>query len=234
MRPVRRGTPVIFADGRPYGKAMNDLLAKLGPYCSYCERRLPSGAEVEHIEAKSQYPDKERTWNNFLISCKNCNSCKRQHLALSVDQWLIPDRDNTAYAFVYREDGRVIESGVSVSVDLLAGKTLEVLGLNNEKNLSRSLPDQRKQARLQAELWLTRWMEFSPSVKEKMAELLVGHAKSEGFFSVWMAVFQKVPEVRIELLKAFPGTERACFDPVTTAPITPHPNTDGLAHGGKC
>ncbi|MBF0143218.1 MAG: HNH endonuclease [Magnetococcales bacterium] len=231
MRPVRKGTPGNFADGRPYRKAMGDLLATLGPYCSYCERRLSSGAEVEHIEAKSQYPDKERTWNNFLISCKNCNSCKSQHLDLSVDQWLIPDRDNTAYAFVYREDGHVIESGVAVSIDLLAGKTLEVLGLNKKKNLSQNLPLQRRQTRIMARHYAEKWKNKS---QPDMVEMIIDLAVASDFFSIWMDEFQNVPEIRKGLLKAFPGTERACFDPVTTAPITPHPNTDGLAHGGKC
>ncbi|HRE91997.1 MAG TPA: hypothetical protein PK095_22970 [Myxococcota bacterium] len=40
--------------------------------------------------------------------------------------------------------------------------------------------------------------------------------------------------MRQRLVAAFPGTAASgCFDPVTTNPVQPAPNPDGLPDGGK-
>ena len=33
-----------------------------------------------------------------------------------------------------------------------------------------------------------------------------------GFFSVWMAVFEDEPQILLELIERFPGTDRAYYD----------------------
>jgi hypothetical protein len=60
-------------------------------------------------------------------------------------------------------------------------------------------------------------------------------AQENGFFSIWMAVFEGHVGFRQQLIAAFEGTAGSgCFDPLTTAPVSPAPNPEGLAHGGKC
>jgi hypothetical protein len=44
-------------------------------------------------------------------------------------------------------------------------------------------------------------------------DLILEVAKSKGFFSVWMTVFNKYPNLTKELIKLFPGTAISCFDP---------------------
>lgn len=44
-------------------------------------------------------------------------------------------------------------------------------------------------------------------------DLVLEVAKSNGFFSVWITVFNDYPNIRTELIKLFPGTARTCFDP---------------------
>lgn len=67
--------PGDFAD---YDDAKPFLLARLGPFCSYCERRIPTNLAVEHIQPKGvpKYAPLEKTWDNFLLACVNCNSTK--------------------------------------------------------------------------------------------------------------------------------------------------------------
>ncbi len=87
MRPVRRG-PVPEADGVPktyaaYGDARDDLIARLGDYCSYCELPCHKGPAVEHVQPKGGthgHPELERVWDNFLLGCRYCNSVKRDTL----------------------------------------------------------------------------------------------------------------------------------------------------------
>ncbi len=53
MRPVERGQrPVVNGVAREYkeyGDARNDLIDRVGDYCSYCEIPVPSGPNVEHV-----------------------------------------------------------------------------------------------------------------------------------------------------------------------------------------
>ena len=64
--------------------------------------------------------------------------------------------------------------------------------------------------------------------------LAINLARATGFFSIWMLVFANDPEMRKRLIDAFEGTrDSGCFDAVTSRPITPAPNSDGLTGGGK-
>ncbi|MEZ5355444.1 MAG: HNH endonuclease [Bryobacteraceae bacterium] len=107
MRPVRRGPSPRTLDFEDYTEAKADLVARLGPYCSFCERRIPTNLAVEHIQAKHLHPNLIGRWDNFLLACVNCNSTKGKKNVL-LSELLLPDRDNTFTAFDYLEDGRVL------------------------------------------------------------------------------------------------------------------------------
>ena len=241
MRPVRKGKPIHYADGQPYNKAVGDLAARLGTYCSYCERYISTGLEVEHIQPKSIAANKylEFSWSNFLLSCKNCNATKLDKNP-SLNDWLIPDRDNTAAAFLYLKDGVI---GVAPKLAPLqkdaANRTLSMMGLNKEVHqivdelgnlVALDRRNQRLQAWLLAERYMHKWIR-NPSAD--MAEIIEDIAKSSGFFSIWLTAFEFIPPIRQKLIDAFKGTESACFDPITTLPSLPHPNNDGLPAGAK-
>lgn len=238
MRPVRKGLPYLYADGQPYDNARHGLEVRLGMYCSYCERQLDTGLEVEHIQPKDPTlnPHLERVWSNFLLACKNCNTCKGIKNDPLAD-WLIPDRDNTFAAFEYRQDG-VIDARPGPAATL-ASKTLEIMNLNKEVREVRDpqgnlLAWDRRTQRMDywslANTWRARW-DLRPTLDNEAA--IVDLAKVSGLFSIWMAAFEGVPQIRLKLISAFPGTEQACFDPVTTVPVSPHPNQDKLAAGSK-
>jgi hypothetical protein len=64
VRPVVRGEvptdsndePVVYAD---YKDARDDLIARMGDFCSYCEVALHSRVDVEHVVPKSLDEDLE-------------------------------------------------------------------------------------------------------------------------------------------------------------------------------
>jgi len=244
MRPVRRGNSPQNQDFAPYDSAQKFLISRLGNYCSYCERRVVTQLAVEHIQPKGlpAYAYLIGRWENYLLACVNCNSTKKDKDVVLADI-LLPDRDNTFAAFSYTQDGRVEPSAISINNGLfgMAQKTLALTGL--DKKICKALDENGKQAIIdrvsqRLEVWAiaeeTKADVDTNSNNDSVRRLAVKIAQGYGFFSIWMKVFEHDADMRNRLIDAFAGTrESGCFDTVTTAVITPAPNPDALAHGGK-
>jgi uncharacterized protein (TIGR02646 family) len=239
MRPVLKGTAYLFTDGGNYSDAREGLAARIGLYCCYCERPLIHCIEIEHIQPKSVFPGLGGFWINFLLACKNCNSTKGDKNP-PLSDWLIPDRDNTFFAFQYLEDG-IIEAKYSLApqIKLKAEATLSLVGLNkkvektfDETNNLVALDrrNQRLEAWAKAQRYRDNWNQKQCA---HFGHAIVDLAVSTGFFSIWMAAFEGEPVIRKKLLNAFSGTALCCFDALTTVPVSPHSNFDQLMDGGK-
>ena len=126
MRPVERGAaPRIYNN---YRNAIKDLVNRLGPYCSYCERRLPTGLSVEHVFPKSLYVDRALDWSNFLLACVNCNSTKGNNDPLDI---FLPDRDNTLLVLSYFRGGVVpVAAQMDIQSTRRARGLIDFLGLD--------------------------------------------------------------------------------------------------------
>ena len=126
MRPVERGAaPRIYNN---YRNAIKDLVNRLGPYCSYCERRLPTGLSVEHVFPKSLYVDRALDWSNFLLACVNCNSTKGNNDPLDI---FLPDRDNTLLVLSYFQGGFVpVAAQMDIQSTRRARGLIDFLGLD--------------------------------------------------------------------------------------------------------
>ncbi|MBB3224470.1 HNH endonuclease [Pseudoduganella umbonata] len=198
---------------------------------------------VEHIQPKGlpAYAALEYTWHNFLLGCINCNSTKKdKDVVLSAH--LLPDRDNTAYAYDYTPDGKVAPSAQATALGLYnkAFRTLRLTGLH--KRICKALDENGKQVAVDR---VSQRIEIWGQAEEAKADLanndtdilrkyIAKLARESGFFSIWMTVFANDIDMRQRLIDSFPGTrESGCFDPVTTQPVTPSPNHDKLADGGK-
>lgn len=243
MRPIRRNDSPVEEDFDDYTKAKPELISRLGNYCSYCERPIATNLAVEHIQPKDGKhgrPELAGRWSNFLLACVNCNSTKSDKL-VELDKLLLPDRDNTSVAYVYREDGVVdVSPELSDEKKSLAIKTLSLVGL--DKRTSRVLDingklvaidrfSQRMEAWLLAEQSKIDLEEFDEPVMRKQ---IVRTAVCSGFFSVWMSVFRDDEDMRLRLIKAYQGTcDSGCFDSVDSCTVSPAPNPDGLESGGK-
>lgn len=246
MRPVSRGSSPQVGDFDDYEKAKPNLVSRLGRYCSYCERPISTLLAVEHIQPKvlPAYAHLEGDWKNFLLACGNCNSSKSKKNVVLADV-LMPDRDNTFHAFSYRQDGCVLPSAAAVVAGLsqIAKATLALTGLDksiektpdaNGKQVALDRVSQRMEAWAKAldachDIQMAR-----PVSANVVRDYVIKLAQAEGFFSIWMTVFQDDIDMLNRLINAFPGTRASgCFHPVTAAPITPAPNPDGLSAGGK-
>lgn len=219
MRPVERGPHPLDTAGHPvrmtaYQEAKSSLIARVGRYCAYCEVQQSAALTIDHIEPRRHAPHRERDWDNLLLACVNCNGTKG---AQPPDVYL-PDRDNTARAFRYGEAGLI-----SPHPDLgpeqrdKARRTLKLLGLDKPPASDPRSRDlrwlNRREAWDMARRNLGRWQRKrgDPDMRDSILEL----ARSQGHWSVWMAVFEAEPEMRQALIEAFPGTCRSCFDAAT-------------------
>lgn len=234
MRPVRRGASPIGGDFSDFHDAKPWLVERLGSYCSYCERRMPTSLAVEHIRPQKLHPELERKWDNFLLSCVNCNSTKLHKKVVAAEVFL-PDRDNTFSAFTYLSNGEVASNAFAASESrAMADKLLSIIGLNTLLQHR----DSGGRVKGRAEVWAIAEVaktDFQANADNPgVANQIVENARANGFFSIWMAVFADYPAMTNRFIDAFPGTrESGCFDPETAAPVSPAPNPDGLPDGGK-
>lgn len=221
MRPVARGeaptdsqdNPIIFKE---YGDARNDLINRIGDYCSYCESPLLAPA-VEHIQPKSKMPALTKIWGNFLLACTFCNSIKTDKAidSSNFNDYFWADTDNTTRCFVYAKDrAPQADSSLSAAERQIAQNTLELTGLDREPgHPSLSKKDRRWQKRNEAWGKAERAKaNLAIQPMDTMRVQIIDTATSTGFWSVWMAVFQDEPAMRRRLINAFKGTSTDCFD----------------------
>lgn len=243
MRPVQRGASPQATDFANYAEAKPVLVARLGCYCSYCERRVATNLAVEHIQPKAlpAYAALAGRWSNFLLSCVNCNSTKtNKNVALA--GLMLPDRDNCFAAFDYFADGRVKPAVVLTAASrALAARALALVGL--DKAISVMHDENGKQVALdrvsqRMEVWGVA-LEAKADVEghplnQALRRAAIRTAQGYGFFSIWMAVFAGDADMRNLLIDGFDGTRGSgCFNPITTTPVSPAPNPDALADGSK-
>lgn len=225
MRPIDRGpVPLAYAG---YGDAIDDLVNRLGRYCSYCERRLPANLAVEHMSPKSVNEALRLDWNNFLLGCVNCNSAKGDDDVAEGDV-LWPDRHNTMRAIDYSAGGFVrVAEDLDDELNRRAKGLLNLVGLH--RHVANGYPgpasrdrrwEQREEAWATAEKCRADFVVLGES--EPALRLVVQAAKYCGFFSVWMTVFREFAEVKRALVEEFPGTALTCFDHAGNSIRRPH------------
>jgi uncharacterized protein (TIGR02646 family) len=199
-----------------YQDAGQDLLTRLGDYCSYCERQIETHLAVEHIQPKVRRPLLSTRWDNFLLGCVNCNSSKgKKRVALRNYYW--PDRDNTLRAFEYARGGFVSPStALPVAARDKARETITLTGLDKYPGNPGREPTPTDKR------WLRRQQIFQMAKRDRVRlvanntlevrELIVENAVGRGMFSIWWTVFAGDIDMRRRLRQAFVGTNAASFD----------------------
>jgi uncharacterized protein (TIGR02646 family) len=221
MRPVNRGDRPTDTNDNPidykgYGDARDDLIERLGDYCSYCESPLLAPA-VEHIQPKSKEPALEKIWSNFLLACTFCNSVKKDKTidAGNLNDYFWADTDNTFRAFFYAKDrAPQIDSSLNSINQQIARNTLELTGLDREP-LHPLLTNKDRRWIKRKEAWdkaETAKANLEQQPTELMRRQIKDTATSTGFWSVWMTVFQDDTDMRSRLIEVFQGTSKECFD----------------------
>lgn len=128
MRPIDKGVaPQAYTN---YRDARPDLANRIGYYCSFCEMGVNNMLEVEHIHPVANGGN-ELDWDNFLLSCKYCNTVKSNN---NPDRagYFWPDTDNTDLLFSYTTDNRVLEVTAALNPLHLpaANQLINLVGLN--------------------------------------------------------------------------------------------------------
>ena len=203
MRPIDKGNaPKIYTN---WGDARNDLGDKLDWCCSYCEMKVTNMLEVEHIVPRHHGGD-PLDWENFLISCKYCNTIKRDRNT-SRDGYLWPDRDNCDLAFVYTEKHTIQPTVTSVQANAQA--TIDLMGLDRKPG-GTNVPTEadsrwifRLQAWLIAKSSLKNW-HINPT--QAMADQIALTAYGHGFYSIWITVFEGIEPVTNAIRKEYQST----------------------------
>ncbi len=215
MRPVDKGaTPA--AAYNDYRDAAPDLVARLGQYCSYCERQIETHLAVEHVQPKSLVPALRTTWTNFLLGCVNCNSCKGS-TAVTLTDCFWPDTENTIRAFEYTTAGLVnASSALGAPEQQKAEATIHLVGLNRYPGSPAGNPtsaDLRWQRR--REVWALAQKcvsHLATNNSVEVRELIIATALGRGMFSIWWTAFADDIDMRRRLRVAFVGTDPSSFD----------------------
>ena len=214
MRPVDKGdAPAVYAR---YQDAGPDLRARLGDYCSYCERQIETNLAVEHVQPKSVVPALTTEWTNFLLACTNCNSTKG-FSPVVIEDYFWPDADNTLRAFEYLPGGLIEPNPELSRTDATkAAATLELTGLDRYPGRPAQEPtksDQRWSRRRDTSQLATKHCKrLAVQDTAVVRELIVENALARGMFSIWWTVFSGDVDMRRRLREAFIGTHTASFD----------------------
>ena len=216
MRPVDKGvSPQIYSH---YQDAREDLVERIGDYCSYCERQIETHLAVEHIQPKERFLALRNEWSNFLLACVNCNSCKGKK-DIELEKFFWPHSDNTLRAFDYLEGGLLsFHPSLPTEKQEIAQATIELFGLDREPgHIDRSKhptsKDQRWSRRREAWDKAQRGLRILQGEDtENMRQLIIELATSRGLFSIWMKVFENDSDMRRRLIRGFKGTAENCFD----------------------
>jgi hypothetical protein len=219
MRPVIKvdkfnedGTPLIF---RHWGDAKIALQTEIGSYCSFCEREgYRSALDVEHILAKDlvKYKHLIYRWDNYLLGCKNCNPTKGAK-DYDVTDTYMPHINNLLITIEILEGGAIkIKDNLPKEQEYKTRNFIELVGLDRDPSHPLySDKDDRWEARI--DVWTIANNYLGDYEAGKMnIQRIIEIARYSGFWSVWMSVFHKYPEVKRELIVQFAGTAAICFD----------------------
>ena len=206
-------THTIKATYKPYRDAKDPLAANLGKFCSYCEEYRSLGdMHVEHINPKSKGGDKY-AWDNFLLACNICNSCKLESI-VNIENIHLPHKDNTYLDFIYDESGRV-----KINPELSESEYKKAENLYNLVKMGRGPQDKevaterdyRWQNRFETWNIAQRQLDLYISGKVEIRDI-IALVLSRGHWSIWFTIFKECDEVKDALIAQIPGTCANCFD----------------------
>lgn len=222
MRPVNKwpvgtvhGLHTIQLIYNPWSSAKPYLEANLGAYCSYCETRIfDEGMHVEHVKPKSKFKSLKYSWVNFLVSCQRCNGPDNKgEKKVVFNNIHLPHRNNTYKSISYYSNG-----SVTVTPGLSAAETAKAQALINLVGLDKMLGhpnyhvgDKRYERRSESWHLANRYKtDYETPNTNLTPRFIAEFAAQNGFWSVWMKVFENHNDVLNELIISFKGTFANC------------------------
>ena len=216
MRPIqKRANPKNYKE---YGDAKTDLVENIGLYCSFCERHYPSdGITIEHIFCKDKYPHLHNSWRNFVFACRNCNGCKGTKEVI-LNEIHLPNLNNTFLSIEYLAGGLLkINPHLPIHEQRKAKNLIALVGLDKRPGHAHfSTKDNRWQDRMNVWDLAKRYLD-KYEAKTADEEVIIDLVRTNGFWSIWMTVFQQHVEIRKRLIADF-QVAKDCFD-ANTMPV---------------
>lgn len=223
MRPVNKGHKE--KEYNPYGTARRDLFEAIGSYCSYCERNIHIGSEIEHVQPKSKVPEKEYSWDNFLLGCKNCNSTKNNKTVDddNLNDFVWPDIDDT-YHMVQYDPVTLMPSPapyLSNSDKARVNRLISLVGLDkimpkedtqDYEEARDTRVEDRIQSAIEARHYKQEYLDLPPDMQPIYLSILMDMIKKSNNWSIWMREMEDIPELRAALLDLLPGTRKEFFE----------------------
>ena len=222
MRPVNKGPN--NKEYIPYSTARRDLFNAIGSYCSYCERNIHVGSEIEHVQPKSKVPEKKYSWDNFLLGCKNCNTTKGNKTIddTNLHDYIWPDIDDTYHMVQYDPVTLMPRpaDNLSDADKERVNRLISLVGLNkimpkeNTRNYDEAC-DTRVEDRIQSAIDAKHYKEEYLNIPENMQpvylNIMMDMIKRSNNWSIWMHEMEDIPELRAALLDLLPGTRKEYF-----------------------
>ncbi|MFO0360760.1 MAG: HNH endonuclease [Flavobacteriales bacterium] len=212
-----------------YQEWREDLVDAYGQHCVYCNDRLQSKLEVEHLVAQSLGIVNPLAWNNLFLACGPCNLAKSAKVA-GVATHYLPSANNTHMVFTYsirkhKKNGKyacvpVFNMSLNPSQRVKAINTIAYTELNR---VEQTPIRQRKMTDVR---WLNRYSAYQVAVTQRKLwnSLTIPQQRSAyldaippmiekiGFFSIWFYAFSGVTDVLRVIVSSLPNTSMACFD----------------------
>lgn len=211
MRAVKKGkSPKKYSD---YKDAVYDLAGRIGWYCSYCEMPVKNMIEIEHVIPQNNGGAK-LDWNNFLLSCKYCNTVKSNN---NKDRtgYLFPDEDNTSIAYKYSQT-KVLEpnNNLSSQINQFAKNTINLCGLDRKPGHTKlTKSDKRWISRDEAwSIAKVSYRDYTKHPLEVVLNAIIRTAVASGHYSIWLEIFKNKPEFKAKLDKKIKGTYITIYD----------------------
>lgn len=203
MRPVSRPeyTGIQYGD---YKSFRQPLIDAFGPHCSYCERI--DKLDVEHVVPRSSEWGKAlvTTWTNLLLGCPRCNRDFKSNVNADRSGYIWPDTHNTFSLLKYYEDGRVkAKPGLQPDIATKAENMIDLVRLDDGQEDQQALNIHRKTQFKIAKRIKDNYLNGTQTINE------IKDFASPAW-SVWMTVFNEIPEV-VAVLKsdAIKGTNQS-------------------------
>jgi hypothetical protein len=153
--------------------------------------KVMNSIEVEHILPRNRGGE-VLDWNNFLLSCKYCNTIKNDHND-NLSDYLWPDIDNTDLAFSYSETKEIKpKHSISHALKTLTKNSIKLMGLDRLPGGENSPTESDTRWRSRQMTWNLARLSYNDWKEAPILQMAKQIAKTSlnGHYSIWISVFK--------------------------------------------
>ena len=115
------------------------LYACQSHYCAYCEIKInkPSDGFIEHLERRSDNPERTFDWTNMFFSCNHSDSCgifkdnSKPKMDFSLNDIIDPSTVDPQDFFAYDSEGNILPKNSNYTQQV--NETIRIFNLKNSR-----------------------------------------------------------------------------------------------------